>query len=51
MSLAPRTGTAPTWLAILAGVGAVGGMYNLIRSALAAARTAARGAGGQEPGQ
>jgi F0F1-type ATP synthase assembly protein I len=33
-------GTAPRALAILAGIGALGGLYNLIRSALAAARRA-----------
>jgi len=37
-----RLGTAPRWLAILAGVGVVGGLYNLIRSALAASKEAAR---------
>ena len=40
-----RAGTAPRWLGILVGVGAVGGLYNLVRSALAASREAARGGG------
>jgi F0F1-type ATP synthase assembly protein I len=38
-----QAGTSPTWLAILAGVGAVGGLYNLIRTALAASRSAGGG--------
>lgn len=37
-----QLGTAPRWLGILAGVGVVGGLYNLIRSALAASRQAGR---------
>jgi F0F1-type ATP synthase assembly protein I len=31
-------GSSPRWTGILAGVGAVGGLYNLIRTALAAGR-------------
>jgi F0F1-type ATP synthase assembly protein I len=40
-----RAGTSPRWLGILAGVGAVGGLYNLIRTALAASRAERREAG------
>ncbi|HEX9801165.1 MAG TPA: AtpZ/AtpI family protein [Thermoanaerobaculia bacterium] len=43
-----RAGSSPRWLAILAGVGAVGGLYNLIRTALAASREARRGTGEPE---
>ena len=37
-----RLGTAPRALMILSGVGVVGGLYNLIRTALAAGREAER---------
>ena len=37
-----QAGTSPRWLGILAGVGAVGGLYNLIRIALRASKEAAR---------
>jgi len=40
-----QLGTSPRWLGILAGVGAVGGLYNLIRSALAASKDAAQSGG------
>lgn len=40
-----RAGTSPRWLGILAGVGAVGGLYNLIRTALAASHAERREAG------
>ena len=35
-----KAGTSPRWLIILAGIGIVGGLYNLIRTALAAGRQA-----------
>lgn len=35
-------GTAPRGLVIAAGIGAIGGLYNLIRQALAAGRSGAR---------
>ena len=37
-----RFGTAPRWLLTGLGIGIVGGLYNLIRAALAASRDAAR---------
>lgn len=43
-----QLGTSPLWLGILAGVGGVGGLYNLIRTALAASRR--QDAGGEGPG-
>jgi F0F1-type ATP synthase assembly protein I len=42
--------TSPLWLGILAGVGAVGGLYNLIRTALAASRRQQPDGGGKGPG-
>ena len=45
-----RLGTAPWALVALAAVGIVGGMYNLIRTALAAARELERGKSGRGPG-
>ena len=35
-----QRGTSPKWLVILAGIGIVGGLYNLIRTALRAGRQA-----------
>jgi len=45
-----QLGTAPRALVALAVVGIVGGMYNLIRTALAAAREFERGKSGRGPG-
>lgn len=44
-----RLGSAPRALITLAAVGIVGGLYNLIRTALAAARELERGKSGRGP--
>lgn len=46
-----RFGTQPAWTIVGAFVGIVGGMYNLIRQALAAFRAEERRAKGEQTGQ